>query len=1056
MDTRKKIMLTRKQMLDFFRTSDTKGFLEAMRALKGVSANINTANSDGVTLVYMAAEKDYANSIHELYAAGANVNIARHDGATPIFIAAQEGHTETIYALCAAGANINSLMPDGLTPIHIAASKGRSGVIYALCAAGANVNSLMPDGQTPIHIAAGKGHVAAIRALYVAGANVNAVSSNGETPLFIAAREGHVDVIDELYAAGANVNTVSYGVTPVWIAALGGHVKAIRALHTAGADINTPRSDGVTPVHIAAQRGHADAICVLHLLGADVNTSMSNGVTPLHVAAFEGNLGVIDALIAAGADVNVLDTDDLTPLYIASEKGHSKIVAALLKAGAEAQIKIKIEGCTALEIAKQRFEKNRKQEHLAVIEVFATHSKEVEQRNKQIAKKAKKQKQKQNEQEKALIENEKRERMQGKNLFLDSLSTKDRELEQIKNQTKSLEDKRKDLKVEIFSKNIVMTEKLVQTLEGRKNNERLRLLEKNALSLEEWVDLDHQIKIQKQKVEMAIKHFSQLVKGLESGFSGKENMMLQEKFSVFSKVGEALTGEINNSKNEILKTALVDFQAEWTLLQREQRALLELIRKLEILSQSLTERQDLVNGFRLGKDNGVLTKDVLHKISEIATRIQKTIANQKEFDSASQAAEALARATKKSLPRSALQTALMLPTAIEPNQDLREAANVHTRESIPQVLEGAISKTTSNKEDRRLAYARMRAKQMEDLKINTERAAIDFHRSRTAAEIEARQVPIPGCKKEEKITLEQSPLLKMYLQSLGLLIARLRHNHEWQPEELYALLGNLGQVNEIIVQERKHDAIARIAKRLRNAIFKQHKVIQTKLNSVQLWEMAACWHEFLQTEQISIFENEEAILQNLKSDSLRVVYALGKNLDIEAKTEDEHWAIVTANIDIHKSINYIKQMQAYWKGREVRKSDDDLINYAADDFYWAIMGSELVALTEARRQGKAGAANALRRFKSLTPYLSEFRDRGVFSRHPLTRLAEERSNMLLAIKNADDSFSPWHSLPESQMMCFSPNVKLHLNPVKKKEIFGSEINTPPEYGSNAQTSVLSL
>ena len=55
---------------------------------------------------------------------GADVNKANNDGLTPLYVGAQEGHEAMVRALIELGADINKASDKGVTPLHIAAQKG--------------------------------------------------------------------------------------------------------------------------------------------------------------------------------------------------------------------------------------------------------------------------------------------------------------------------------------------------------------------------------------------------------------------------------------------------------------------------------------------------------------------------------------------------------------------------------------------------------------------------------------------------------------------------------------------------------------------------------------------------------------------------------------------------------------------------------------------------------------------------------------------------------------------------------------------------------------------
>ena len=64
-----------------------------------MGADINKADDDGVTQLYIAAELGQEAIVRALIEAGADVNKATDNGWTPLYIAAQEGHTAIVQIL---------------------------------------------------------------------------------------------------------------------------------------------------------------------------------------------------------------------------------------------------------------------------------------------------------------------------------------------------------------------------------------------------------------------------------------------------------------------------------------------------------------------------------------------------------------------------------------------------------------------------------------------------------------------------------------------------------------------------------------------------------------------------------------------------------------------------------------------------------------------------------------------------------------------------------------------------------------------------------------------
>ena len=95
-----------------------------MRALIELGADINKADDDGATPLYIATEKGHEAVVRALIEAGADVGVAAPDE-TPLFIATYEGHEAIVRALIEAGADINKAKDTGATPLFVAAEEGQ-------------------------------------------------------------------------------------------------------------------------------------------------------------------------------------------------------------------------------------------------------------------------------------------------------------------------------------------------------------------------------------------------------------------------------------------------------------------------------------------------------------------------------------------------------------------------------------------------------------------------------------------------------------------------------------------------------------------------------------------------------------------------------------------------------------------------------------------------------------------------------------------------------------------------------------------------------------------
>jgi len=80
----------------------------------------------------MASQDGHAAIAEMLLARGADVDKANQDGATPLFMASRNGHAAVAELLLARGANFNSTTSGGSTPLQIARERGAKTYVQAL------------------------------------------------------------------------------------------------------------------------------------------------------------------------------------------------------------------------------------------------------------------------------------------------------------------------------------------------------------------------------------------------------------------------------------------------------------------------------------------------------------------------------------------------------------------------------------------------------------------------------------------------------------------------------------------------------------------------------------------------------------------------------------------------------------------------------------------------------------------------------------------------------------------------------------------------------------
>ncbi len=95
-------------------------------------ANVRDADTQGVTMLHLAATNGHKNAVSKLVAAGADVNATDAQGRTPLYIAVSSGHYDTVRTLMAHDAD-HTIVPKGSpTLLQIARQKGHVKISEAL------------------------------------------------------------------------------------------------------------------------------------------------------------------------------------------------------------------------------------------------------------------------------------------------------------------------------------------------------------------------------------------------------------------------------------------------------------------------------------------------------------------------------------------------------------------------------------------------------------------------------------------------------------------------------------------------------------------------------------------------------------------------------------------------------------------------------------------------------------------------------------------------------------------------------------------------------------
>lgn len=314
-----------------------RGDLEAVRTLLRQGADVNTAQSDGMTALHWAASRNDVEIAKALLYAGATPqSTTRLGGYTPLHLASRGGNVEVARLILKAGADPNAYTITAVTALHFAADADAVGVIEALVAHGADVNAR--DGfaeRTPLMFAAVRGADAAVRALLDAGADVSLVTrvkdyeaidqnlraeQRRRARVRAAAEEPEEEEEEVGEASAAPVPQPANLAQPAARRQPESEestapveeppVKALTSAQQIGSQ------GGFSALHYAAREGHRSTSALLLDSGADVNQpTAGDQSSPLLVAVINGNYDLGRDLLEYAADPNLVSDDGAGPLF---------------------------------------------------------------------------------------------------------------------------------------------------------------------------------------------------------------------------------------------------------------------------------------------------------------------------------------------------------------------------------------------------------------------------------------------------------------------------------------------------------------------------------------------------------------------------------------------------------------------------------------------------------------------------------------------------------------------------------------------------------------------
>ncbi|SIT92982.1 ankyrin repeat domain-containing protein [Edaphobacillus lindanitolerans] len=184
---------------------DTKAVLELLEA----GAPIDATDSDGVTAVMAATQRNEVDTVRKLIERGADIDIRNHRQDNVLLYAGAEGLLEIVQLALEAGADPALTNRYGGTALIPASERGHVAVVEELLTnSEIDVNHLNDLHWTALLEAVilgngGRDHQKIVQLLVDHGADVDIADRDGITPLQHAERHGYEEVAGILKKAGA-------------------------------------------------------------------------------------------------------------------------------------------------------------------------------------------------------------------------------------------------------------------------------------------------------------------------------------------------------------------------------------------------------------------------------------------------------------------------------------------------------------------------------------------------------------------------------------------------------------------------------------------------------------------------------------------------------------------------------------------------------------------------------------------------------------------------------------------------------------------------------------
>ena len=292
------------------------GHTAVIQLLLDRGANIDAADSSGMTAFWRACKNAHTDAVQLLLDRGADIEANDGFDGTALLWLSFRGAEEAVQLLLDRGANIEARDYFGRTALLFAAQERRTEAVQLLLDRGANIEARDNFGRTALLFAAQERHTEAVQLLLDRGADIEAADSNGLTALLRAAKDNKGPMVQQLLDRGAAIEAKDKtGNTALTWACLCRNEKIARLLINQGANIEAIDNDGMTPLLNAVRSGERGAILRLLLdQGANVEAKDITGSTALLWASRLLSTDRVRLLLDRGADIEATDNYGETAL----------------------------------------------------------------------------------------------------------------------------------------------------------------------------------------------------------------------------------------------------------------------------------------------------------------------------------------------------------------------------------------------------------------------------------------------------------------------------------------------------------------------------------------------------------------------------------------------------------------------------------------------------------------------------------------------------------------------------------------------------------------------